>query len=243
MALTFIPGSVGSYQCLSTDIVGGKVAGASYIGADLFVIDTQKWYRVLPDKTLAPLTTNVSGSGLVLSAGEAHIGQTGGTAYIATASFAGVGAATLHAANTHVAPLAGGVVTIPNAVRVNGGSAYIVDISLATSASNVVIVPRMHFYSASTVSLAPDSGSWVDLYADDVNDIGYYTMPAMTSSSGSATNSSKSTSIDNSVTNKAGILVTAAANSKNIYAAIETRTAFTTSASQLWNIKLRMDQN
>ena len=226
MSLIFIPGTVGSYQCLSTDIVANKVAGASYKGADLYCTDTQTWYRVLDDLTLASL------------AGDGVLDK----AVIITGSFAGAGAASLHAANTHVAPLGGGVVAIPNAVRTPGGSAYVMDIDLTTSASGLTIVPRIHFYSASTVTVAADSGSWIELYADQNNDCGYYTLAAMATASGSST-CSRSTSTDTSVSTHPAILVNAAAGSTTLYAAIETRTAFTTSASQLWNIRLHLDQN
>ena len=226
MAVIFIPGTVGSYQCLSTDIVANKVAGAFYKGAEIYVTDTQTWYRVLDDLTLAPMV------------GDSILDK----ATIVSASFAGVGAATLHAANTHVAPLAGGVVTIPNVFRTNGGSAYIMDITLFTSASSTVIVPRVHFFSGSAVTLSADSGSWVELYADRNLDLGYYTLPAMDDGAGVSTGA-KSTSTDTSTTTHPAILMKSSDNSKNLYAAIETRTAFTTSASQLWTLKLNVDQN
>jgi hypothetical protein len=46
-----------SYQALSTDIVGGKIDNASWIGADVYIVDTQKWYRVGEDLILYPLTS------------------------------------------------------------------------------------------------------------------------------------------------------------------------------------------
>jgi hypothetical protein len=58
MALTFIPYNAGSYQCLSTDISGSKVTGASYKGADLFVLDIGLWYRVQEDLTLVPMSVS-----------------------------------------------------------------------------------------------------------------------------------------------------------------------------------------
>lgn len=287
MALTFIPNTAPSYMALSTDITSAsKIAGASYIGATVYIRDTETTYVIQPDLTLLEIpslndisvsinaediqigaveikdsTTDtrvkvISGSNIIASdnaiavrdanpivSGENHIGQVGGTGYIASASFAGVGTATLHAVNTHVAPVADGLLEIPNAIRVNGGTAYVMDVSLATSASSVVIVPKLHFYSASTVTVAPDSGSWISLFADDVYEAGIYTLPAMSTPSGSSTNMSKSTSTDTSVTTHPAILVGAQANSKSIFVGIETTTAFTSSASQIWKVKLRMDQN
>jgi hypothetical protein len=46
-----------SYQALSTDIVDGKIDNASWIGADVYIVDTQKWYRVGEDLILYPLAS------------------------------------------------------------------------------------------------------------------------------------------------------------------------------------------
>ncbi|HBD92802.1 MAG TPA: hypothetical protein DC057_01370 [Spirochaetia bacterium] len=46
-----------SYQALSSDIVGGKIDNASWIGADVYIVDTQQWYRVGEDLILYPLTS------------------------------------------------------------------------------------------------------------------------------------------------------------------------------------------
>jgi len=46
-----------SYQALSTDIVGGKITGASWIGADVLIVDTNTWYRVGEDLILYPLSS------------------------------------------------------------------------------------------------------------------------------------------------------------------------------------------
>ena len=257
MSLTFIPGSAPSYQCLSTDIVANKVTGASYIGADLFVLDTGLWYRIQPDLTLALLpigsvtissgcavigNVGISGS-IALGASEVHIGQFGGTGYIVSASFTGNGTATLHAANSAITPATGNLLVIPNAVRVNGGTAYVMDVTLSTSVSGVVIMPKLHFYSASSVTVTPDSGSWVSLFADDQYKLGIYTLPIMSSSSGSLTNMSMATSTDTYTTSHPAILIQAQPSSRNIAIGIETLTAFTSTASQVWNVKLRMDQN
>lgn len=75
-----------SYQALSTDIVDGKISGASWIGADVYIVDQQKWYRVGEDQVLVSsaltsqstarnevLTTMSSGSGI---SGSATVGNT-----------------------------------------------------------------------------------------------------------------------------------------------------------------------
>jgi hypothetical protein len=54
MALTFIPYNAGSYSCKSTDLSGGSVVGAKYIGAKLYVEDTGLWYIVSVGGGLVP---------------------------------------------------------------------------------------------------------------------------------------------------------------------------------------------
>lgn len=48
-----------SYQALSTDISGSKINGANWIGADVYIVDTQQWYRVKDDLILQPLVNSV----------------------------------------------------------------------------------------------------------------------------------------------------------------------------------------
>jgi len=70
-----------SYQALSTDIVGGKIDKASWIGADVYITDTQKWYRVGEDLILYPLTS-VSESALrneILTIMDSGSGTSGST--------------------------------------------------------------------------------------------------------------------------------------------------------------------
>ena len=69
MSLIYIPSAAVTYQCLSTDISGSKVNGASYKGANLYCTDTQIWYRVLDDLTITPLVNppsivTISGSNI-----------------------------------------------------------------------------------------------------------------------------------------------------------------------------------
>ena len=61
MSSMYIPSNAVSYQAYSTDIVNGKVESASYKGASIYIVDEQKWYRILDDLTLAPLVYNIAG--------------------------------------------------------------------------------------------------------------------------------------------------------------------------------------
>jgi len=63
MAVIFIPGTSGNYQCLSTDLSGSSpVEKVSWIGANLFCTDTGEWFRVDENLYLVPFTHPISGS-------------------------------------------------------------------------------------------------------------------------------------------------------------------------------------
>ena len=55
--------SVPNYTALSTDIVGGKIDGATLIGGTVLVTDTDIWYIIRPDLTLATYSLPVSIAG------------------------------------------------------------------------------------------------------------------------------------------------------------------------------------
>jgi len=57
-----IPANTPTYQCLSTDVVGGKVPGSGHKGANIYFTDTETWWKVLDDLTLVPLVYQISGS-------------------------------------------------------------------------------------------------------------------------------------------------------------------------------------
>lgn len=62
MSLIFIPNTAPSYAALSTDVSGSKIAGASYIGAYVYLIDTGKTYIVTSDLTLEEVASTGGGS-------------------------------------------------------------------------------------------------------------------------------------------------------------------------------------
>jgi hypothetical protein len=55
-----IPNDAPRYQALSTDINGGSISGASYVGANVYITDTHTWYQILPDLTLGLLYYNIT---------------------------------------------------------------------------------------------------------------------------------------------------------------------------------------
>lgn len=61
MSIIFIKGDAPSYQALSTDIWSGcATPGITWIGADVYLTDTQEWKRVLPDLTLATMSQTLN---------------------------------------------------------------------------------------------------------------------------------------------------------------------------------------
>lgn len=86
MALTFINGGAGSYQALSTDIVDNKISGASYVGASVYITDTQQWFRVNTDLTLAPLFFSTSGSTVVTTPNPVVDASFNGQIYISSST-------------------------------------------------------------------------------------------------------------------------------------------------------------
>jgi len=222
MTYLYIPANAPSYQILSSDIgSAGSAVGCTYTGAMALATDTGKWYRVLDDLILQEVILPTKEQG-----------------YIVSASFLGNGAEMAYHANSAVLKQGNGLVEIPNAFRGNGSTEYIKDITLITSASGITISPRIHFYSASDVTLAVDSGSWISLYNDEASMLDYYTLGALTSSAGSSTNMSMVSTIDSASLTHPNLLIQSRPNSRSLFFGLETRTAFTSTASQIWKLKL-----
>ena len=57
MSLTTVPNNAPSFVALSTDVAGSKISGLSYVGASVYLTDTQKSYVVLPDLTLEEVSS------------------------------------------------------------------------------------------------------------------------------------------------------------------------------------------
>jgi hypothetical protein len=245
-----------AYQCLSTDIVDGKVQGASWKGADLYVTDIGQWFKVMNDLTLAPLVYNVSSGvsgsisgssigtagGISLGASESHIGQTGGHLILASASF-------VNTSGSMVAYQAGDVVSggssittpyeITNAFRIAGGSGYITGILVSTNKSSIIPRFKLHFYSASTVTLAGDNLPYIDLFLDVQYKLGTFSLETMTSGSNTS-GSCSSTSDFDTVRHP----VVARQGSTSLYIALETLSAYVPLAvSQTYIINLLIDNN
>lgn len=254
MSAMYIPSNAVSYQAYSTDIVNGKVENASYKGASIYIVDEQKWYRILDDLTLAPLVYNIAGGtsgsagsifitgSVVLGAGEEVIGVTVGKLSSGSVEFTNTSGSSVAYSIGDTVSGGSAVITpyeIPNIFRVNGGSGYITGIYLSTNKAGINPAFRVHFYSASTVTLSGDNAPYLDAYTDTPYNLGSFDLISMSSSadtSGSCSRSSDTTTIRQPVISQP--------NSKSLWVALETRSAYTpASVSQKYSIKIIMDNN
>lgn len=254
MSSMYIPSNAVSYQAYSTDIVNGKVENASYKGASIYIVDEQKWYRILDDLTLAPLVYNIAGGtsgsagsifitgSVVLGAGEEVIGVTVGKLSSGSVEFTNTSGSSVAYSIGDTVSAGSAVITpyeIPNIFRVNGGSGYITGIYLSTNKAGINPAFRVHFYSASTVTLSGDNMPYLDSYIDTPYNLGSFDLISMSSSadtSGSCSRSSDTTTIRQPVI--------AQPNSKSLWVALETRSAYTpASVSEKYNITIIMDNN
>ena len=271
MALVFIPDRAPSYMALSTDISASKIAGASYIGATVYTTDTKLTYVVMPDLTLVEVPALDVGS-VVIGTGTANIGNVGISGSIALGvSTANIGIVTSGSSENHVGEFGGRMTSgsveftntsgsgtaysigdtvsggslvtipyeIPNIFRVNGGSGYIVSIGIATNKSSINPAFRVHFYSGSSVTLSGDNLPYLDSYADTAYKLRPFDLISMSSSvntSGSCSRTWDTTTIRQAVT--------AQSNSKSLWVALETLSAFTPNAvSEKYTISAIMDNN
>jgi hypothetical protein len=75
MTLVFIPGNAPSYQALSSDIdtSSSTINGAKYIGADVWITDTNTWYRTTASGVLVPIYTSASPTTTVSISGTSTV--------------------------------------------------------------------------------------------------------------------------------------------------------------------------
>ncbi len=256
MALTFIPNSAPCYLALSTDVSGSKITGASYVGATVYLSDTKLTYVVMPDLTLVEVptidigsvtVTNYSGSVVVsgsttLNATENHIGQVGGKLTSGSVEFTNTSGSQTAYSIGDVVSGGSSVITpyeITNLFRIPGGSGYVVAAAISTDKSSITPNFNIHFYSASTVTIAGDNLPFIDYYTDTPYKLRPFTMNAMTSAtntSGSCSRTWDTTTIRQPVIARAG--------STSLWVALETLAAFTPAAtSEKFTISLIIDNN
>lgn len=129
------------------------------------------------------------------------------------------------------------LLTLTNALRVAGGSGYIVRASLVTDKKSVTPRFRVHLFNASDPTVAADNANHKELYADASKRLGYFDLPAMTTATDAAS-SDMSRAIDNTLRH-----AVIASGSRNLYALLETLDAFTPASGEKFTLTLFVDCN
>jgi len=175
-----------------------------------------------------------------ITAGEPHIGEVGGNLLRTSTEFTRPADTTGYSINDVVSNNTGTTtpIALANAVRVNGGTGYVVRASITTDKKSIVPQFRVHLYNANDATLSADNANWQDKYADAGKRLGYFDLPAMNTGA-DTTNSDMSRTQDSTLRHA----IKAAANTTTIYAVLETLTAFTPASGQKFTLTLYIDAN
>lgn len=190
-----------------------------------------------PDDSTSSITSAIKGV-LSLLAGTGVIGIVGGTTNRVSVEFTRAANATGYDIGDIVTPAAGGVVTLANIARVNGGSGYITGIRLTTDKKSITPRFRIHFFKMNNPTLSQDNAAWQDKYADVAKRVGYWDMPAMTTGT-DTTNSDMSRTIDYSMR----IPYKCDDNSRDLYFVLEALDAFTPASGEKFSMVIYSENN
>lgn len=131
------------------------------------------------------------------------------------------------------------LVDLSNAVRVNGGDAYIVAVRVTTDKKSITPVLRVHFANASDITVSADNAAnRGPLYADTAKYLGYIDLPALATPADTA-NATASTAANNAVR----LPVVAGGSTRSLFAWVETRNNFTPASGQKTTITVFVDNN
>jgi hypothetical protein len=184
------------------------------------------------------LTNNLPVTGL---AGEAHVGQVGGTVLWAEATFTRPAEnATPYSVNDIVSSGAGATVpiTLSNIARVNGGTGYITKARLGTNQSTCTAQFRVWLYTVNNPTLAVDNAPHTLLWTNRASRLGYVDVPALATEGTGSDSAFGMWQIDNGP-----FAFVTASNDKNLYAVLETKSAFTPASGQAFYLEVFSDVN
>lgn len=174
-----------------------------------------------------------------LSAGESHVGEIGGNLTRVSAELTRPADTTAYAANDVVADSTSAptLLSLTNAMRVSGGSGYVVRVALTTDKKSITPRFRIHFFNASNPTIANDNAQHKELYADTGKRLGYVDLSAMTTAADSS-GSDTSRAFDSTVR-----LPIVASGSRTIYALLETLDSFTPASGEKFTLTVFVDNN
>jgi hypothetical protein len=177
-----------------------------------------------------------------LIAGEAHIGEIGGRLISGSVEITNtLGSGTAYSIGDTVSGSANvtSPYAIPNIFRIAGGSGYVVGLAVSANKASITPVFRVHFYSASSVTMTGDNLPYSDSYTDTVYNLNAFDLPPMSSSvntSGSCSKAWDTTTVRHPVMSSNG--------STSLWVALETRTAFTPAANPAkYTVSVIVDNN
>ena len=140
------------YQAESSDISSGSIQGATWIGAEVYLTDTAKWYRVDTDFQLVEINSAIIG------AGENHIGYISGHGKTISAS------PVITAGSYSAGDAVGGLITFVNAARVSGGGGVLKQVVLVDDAGQDAEM-ELWLFNATFTAIA-DNLAWAPSEAD-----------------------------------------------------------------------------
>jgi hypothetical protein len=130
------------------------------------------------------------------------------------------------------------IITLANAVRAVGASAYIVRVAVYTDKISITPRFRVHFYNASDATLAVDNAGFKELYTETAKHLGYVDLPNLVTARDTAA-STMSTAANSSVR----LPIVAGGATRDIYAALETLDAFAPNNAQKFMLSVHVDNN
>lgn len=180
------------------------------------------------------MRTTVDGT-VALGASESHTGQTGGEMTRVDVEFTRPANATLYTAKDVVSDSGTAPQTVTNAARVNGGSGYIVGVTIQTDQVANVETFRVHA-STTTFTLPADNAPFTRLYTNRLIRLPHVDVgPLSTEGTGSDAAGASNTDIR--------IPFTCAGGSRHLYYALECLNGFTPAPGQKITVSFWIDQN
>ena len=170
--------------------------------------------------------------GSALPAGEAHIGEVGGRKKVVTVEFTRPADTTAYAAKDVVCTTIAALLTFDLA-RVVGGSGTLTKLRLWTDQSTNVAIYRLHFYHTAPTAIA-DNAPFTLLWANRAKRSGFIDVgPCATEGTGSDAANAQNADVR--------LPFVCAAADRNLYAIVETLTAFTPASAQQYFLAVTAD--
>jgi len=140
------------YQATSSDISSGSIQGATWIGAEVYLTDTAKWYRVDTDFQLVEIGSAIIG------AGENHIGSVSGHGKTISAS------PVVTTGSYYAGDAVGGLIPFANAARVSGAGGVLKQVTIIDDNGQDAEL-ELWLFNATFTAIA-DNAAWAPSEAD-----------------------------------------------------------------------------